>query len=97
MKFVIALFALAALASVDAAPAETPTWSDNLFYTGTLDEAQGAIQDVGVAEKRLAAKEAQLETLVAGVTDLFIAEETLERAVNADEYANSFKSVTTAD
>jgi len=92
MKFALALLALAVLASVDAAP-----WSATEFYTGTLDDAQGAIEDIGKADARLAAKEGQLETLVAGATSLFEAETILEAATDATAYANEFKNVVTAD
>jgi len=106
MKCVIVLIALAALASVDAAPAPdssdgTPAaegkWSDSKFYTGTLDNAQGAIEDIEKADKRLASKEEQLQGLVDGVTTLFQAETIMEDAVNDEDYANSFKTTVTAD
>merc|ERR1712018_883089 len=54
MKFAIALLALAALASatptgekgaVKGAPA-VGKWGDNKFFAGTLDNIQGALEDV---------------------------------------------------
>jgi len=92
MKFALALLALAVLASVDAAP-----WSENSFYTGTLDDAQGAIVDIGVADARLAAKEGQLEGLAASASSIFNAETVLEAATDADAYDNTFKTTLTAD
>jgi len=106
MKCVIVLIALAALASVDAAPAPdssdgTPAaegkWSDSKFYTGTLDNAQGAIEDIGKADVRLAAKEEQLAGLVESASSLFNAETILEEATDATDYDGTWKTTTTAD
>jgi len=97
MKFVFALLALAALASVDAAP-EGKYSTSKFFESDTgLDSAQGALEDIATADIRLAAKEGQLETFVLGESVLFDAETALEKAVKATDYANSFVGVTTAD
>merc|ERR1712055_452318 len=84
MKFALALIALAAMASVDAAPAEG-SWSDSKFYTGTLDNAQGAIEDIGKADVRLAAEE-EHAGLVESASSLFNAETILEEATDATDY-----------
>merc|ERR1712018_51435 len=96
MKFALALIALAVLASVDAAPAEG-SWSTSKFYTGTLDNAQGAIEDIGKADIRLAAKEEQLAGLVESASSLFNAETILEEATDATDYDGTWKTTTTAD
>merc|ERR1711981_420396 len=84
MKFVFALLALAALASVDASP--EGTYTENKFF-------QGALIDVATAGEDLSKKEDQLYNLVGLSSTIMDAETILETAVDKNSYQNSYNEI----
>merc|ERR1712141_468224 len=100
MKFVIALLALTALASAEKGQAETVAvpgkYGTNTFFTGTLDNIQGALVDVKSAGEDLGAKEDQLDALVKDSMKIMSAETLLETAVEKAAYANSYATADVA-
>merc|ERR1711981_1344594 len=91
MKFVFALLALAALASVDASP--EGTYTENKFFQGDLDNIQGALIDVATAGEDLSKKEDQLHTLVGMSSTIMDAETILETAVDKTAYQNNYADI----
>merc|ERR1712001_109376 len=91
MKFVITLLALAALASAtEETVAVEGKYGDNKFFSGTLDNIQGALVDVKSAGEDLGAKEDQLDALVKDSMKIMNAETLLETAVRKPDYKNSY-------
>jgi len=94
MKFVITLLALAALASAtEETVAVEGKYGDNKFFSGTLDNIQGALVDVKSAGEDLGAKEDQLDALVKDSMKIMSAETLLETAVEKAAYQNSFADI----
>jgi len=91
MKFVFALLALGALASVDALP--EGTYTDSKFFQGDLDNIQGALIDAATAGRDLSAKEDQLYNLVQMSSTIMDAETILETAVDKTAYQNSYNDI----
>ena len=90
MKFapyfiVIALFFCA---NNNAAPYGNGKYTASKFFEGTLDDIQGAIEDMLLAGEDLEVLEKKLEELVAQKGVIFKAEQILEAAVNATGYNN---------
>jgi len=95
MKFVIALMALVAMASANPGKWGGSESGGNFFFENTLDNIQGALEDVAKAGEDLSAKEDQLDELVKDSMKIMNAETLLEAAVEKTAYSNSYAA--TAD
>ena len=94
MKFapyftVMALFYC--VANLDATPYGNGKYTDSKFFEGTLDDIQGAIEDMLLAGEDLEVLERKLEELVNQKHVIFDAEAILEAAVNATGYNDIWK------
>jgi len=91
MKCVFVLLALVAMTSAEG------IYSDSKFFTGDLDNIQGANADIAKAAESLQTKEAAVATLVDQAAAIFTAEQALETAVDVAAYGNKFDLVNDDD